>query len=366
MPPQRRRARLIFAFGPVLLGFACLIPLLWFRCPRFSADLSEDRPPNSSIPGFLALGDFVTYDSSRCEPCTFTPRNRDPDSTAHDCVMATMFNMTYNLVPFVRSLRTTGSRCQIVFIVDAAMREKIDRPLAAFLAGCGCTLITTTHFEAFRNDMLLLRSRVLVDFLRPRVRIFDRIVVVDLYDTIFQGDPFWVGFDRSTVGFSLETRRCDRGQIRCAGYLLGDGRESVLWQKKCVNIGTILGAPGLVLRFLEVYVDFLDRIPKETLEKIYWIPDQVILNSIIYTNQTGGVPIRFYENFQEYHIMIFMFNLKNISYELGEYRALRNGTYPFLVHLYDRSRAFSRSVRKSCPQTFPTADPYIRVSGIYK
>jgi hypothetical protein len=98
---------------------------------------------------------------------------------------------------------------------------------------------------------------------------------------------------------------------------------------------------------------------------MYWIPDQVILNSIIYTNQTGGVPLRFYESFQEYHIMIFMFNLRNISYDLGEYRALHNGTYPFLVHLYDRSRRFSRSVSRKCPQTFPTADPYIRASGIY-
>jgi hypothetical protein len=374
MQTDRRRRRNPILFGLISCSLVFLLRVI-VTSDRYSLSIETTgiAPPGPNaagdfnISGFTALAEYAPYNGTACEPCDFIDRSQSPDSTQNDAVIATMLNKTYNLVPFVRSLRTTGSQCRIVFIVDDTALTKIDANLSIFLHNCGCTLINIGTLNLTRNDMLLLRNRLLYSFLNVRPSLFDRIVIVDLYDTIFQGDPFHAGFDRRSVGFSLETRRCDRGQIRCAGYLLGAERAGVLWDQRCINVGTVVGTSRPLVRFFGLYVDYLRRIPPDVLERIYWIPDQVIVNAMVHTNVTAaaGLPVRFYECFHEYHVMIFLFNRKNLTYRLGDYRAHAGGAYPLVVHLYDRSRRFSRSVRELCPPAFGTADPYIRASGEY-
>jgi hypothetical protein len=291
----------------------------------------------------------------------------DADSNKYDAILGTMFRMTYNLVPFVRSLRTTGCRARLCLFVDNAVLRKMDKPLSTLIDNCGVTLINIGDLELARNEMLLIRNVILCDFLRHRMYLFDRILIVDLYDTIFQGDPFHRKFDRDSVGFSLETRRCDRGQIRWATLLVGKERSAVFWNSSCINVGTIVGGVAPVTRFLEVYVDYLMAIPPDILAKIVWIPDQVVINSMIHTNvvSDAGIRIRYYQSFDEYHIMLYLFDRPNLTYAVGHYREFQNGSYPLVVHLFDRSKRFCRSVPNVCPQMFPMQDSYVRCQNKY-
>jgi hypothetical protein len=364
-----------------IAGIYFLIMIIWRFFPTISNFLIESRPVfsplnltdnsssgNWSISGYYQLSDFVPFVNSDCESCSFTVRNQDPDSSQSDAVIATMFQHSYNLVPFVRSLRTTGCKARIVFLIDNSVLIVMDSDLTSFLGRCGCTLINLGNIDLSRNSMLLLRNRVLDRFFERRAHVFERVVIVDLYDAIFQGDPFYQDFSRTTVGFSMETRPCDRGQRRCAGYLLGEAAAERFREVNCINVGTIVGIPALVQKFLVVYVNYLDAIPVKTLKRMSWIPDQVIINSMHITGELdrAGVPLRLYKTTEEYHVMFWMFNLVNISYDLGEYRALDGGTYPFLVHLWDRSKKFGQSILRRCPQTFPTIDRYIRWDPIYR
>jgi hypothetical protein len=185
---------------------------------------------------------------------------------------------------------------------------------------------------------------------------------VDLYDTIFQGDPFYRGFDDSKVGFSVETMPCEIPQFLCIESIIGEETADLLFTQKCVNAGTIVGVPRLVVEFLKAFVAFIDRVGPRLKEMVF--PDQVAINAMVTINATVS-PFRFYGSHQEYNVMAHTFSMENVSYCLGEYRWLEDGLYPFLVHLYDRSRNFSRSVETQCPQKFETVDPYVRPAGPY-
>lgn len=319
--------------------------------------------------GYNQTNDFVQLqDYNQCPSCNFESRSLRSNSSPQDAILITMLNCTYNLVPFTRSLRTTGSKALVVIFIDDLAKQKIDTSLSTFAANCGITFIYIGKTNFTRNELLLFRNPLLFDFLKLRPNLFKRILIVDLFDSIFQGDPFYEDFDTTTVGFSVETHRCDVGQIRNAGYLVGKKQAKVFFNHSCVNIGTIVGCYEHVVMFLYHYVNYLKNIPEEKMKKLYWIPDQVILNTMINLNITDelGIKIHLYKNDEPYAVLMNLFKTKGVPFDVGYFKPYENSMYPFVVHLFDRSRRFCKSVLDRCPQIFPTNDSYIRCSGEYK
>jgi hypothetical protein len=79
-------------------------------------------------------------------------------------------------------------------------------PFIGFLSGCGVTVINIgTLFSNQRNYLFMLRNSACYDFLRIREGLFDRVILFDLFDTVFQGDPFTVEIIRDIIAFSTET-----------------------------------------------------------------------------------------------------------------------------------------------------------------
>jgi hypothetical protein len=290
--------RLTRRWLPIGAFLFLLSPCALFFLRRFRA--AETPPSPFDVAGYRRLSDFKSYDGASCDPCLFTDRSRRPDSSAADCVIAVMFNMTFNLVPFVRTLRTTGSRCRIVVLADDTALSKLDVNLTMFLESCGVTVVRVWHPAATSNAILLVRNRVLLHFLRLRRSLFKRIVIADLYDTIFQGDPFYRGFDRATVGFSLKTRPCDIQQFLCIEGIIGEETADLLFTQKCVNAGTIVGVPRLVVEFLRAFVAFVDRVGSRLETMI--LPDQVAINAMVTVRATGPL-LRFYGSHQQYNAM---------------------------------------------------------------
>lgn len=325
--------------------------------------------PNWYRTGYNKTSDFVQLrDYKKCPSCNFESRSIHSNSSPQDAILVTMLNCTYNLVPFTRSLRTTGCKALLIMFIDDLAKKKIDSALSTFASNCGITFISVGKTNFTRNELLLVRNPLIYDFLKLRPTIFKRILIVDLFDSIFQGDPFYEEFDTNTVGFSLETHRCDVGQIRNAGFLIGKKNASVFFKRRCVNIGTIVGCYDHVLRFLYYYINYLHNIPEEKFKKLYWIPDQVILNTMINTNLTDelGIKIHLYQNNEPYAVLMNLFKTNNVTFDVGYFKPYEDSMYPFVVHLFDRSKRFCKSVIDRCPQIFPTYDSYIRCSGEYR
>jgi hypothetical protein len=234
--------------------------------------------------------------------------------------------------------------------------------MANFLRNCGVTIINIGRVNFTRKaDAFLLRNTFLFDFLRARTPLFDRIIVTDLSDTIFQGDPFSEAFDRRAIGFSMESRPCDRGHLSQTSLILGRRRAWGMHKEgNCVNPGTMVGSERTILAFLEKWNGFVSGIQPGTLARLSYVPDQVILNAVIRTNVVAGLKLRFFHGFQEYVAMWKWFGKENVTYRIGDFRVWAAAPFPVVVHMYDRGRNFCASVSEVCRATFPTHDQYTR------
>jgi hypothetical protein len=69
---------------------------------------------------------------------------------------------------------------------------------------CGCLLFPVPVIKTkFRKGITCLsRMMICYDFMRNRHWLFDRVLLTDFFDTVFQGDPFYKGLGRDFVGFS--------------------------------------------------------------------------------------------------------------------------------------------------------------------
>jgi hypothetical protein len=231
-----------------------------------------------------------------------------------------------------------------------------------FLKNCGVTLVDIGIVNLTeKNDLLLFRNRFLLSFFKPRTPLFDRVIVTDLFDTVFQGDPFTHNFDRTRLGFSVESRLCDLRHQEGSYVLIGRRNTwRIFAQLGCINAGTMIGVESTILTFVEQWADYLRQLAPERLARITYVPDQVIVNVLIRMGLISNVQMRFYNGFEEYIAMWKWFGIPNVTYRLGGFRLWADGTYPTLVHMYDRGHAICASVSEICPPLFPTVDQYTR------
>jgi hypothetical protein len=93
---------------------------------------------------------------------------------------------------------------------------------------------------------------------------------------------------------------------------------------------------------------------------VYYVTDQVIVNVVIRMNWVENVKLRFYRGFEEYTALWKWFGIQNVTYRLGDFKLWENGSYPLIIHMYDRGREICSSVATICPPLFPTGDGYTR------
>jgi hypothetical protein len=208
----------------------------------------------------------------------------------------------------------------------------------------------------------MLRNSACYDFLRLREGLFDRVILIDLFDTVFQGDPFTEEITRGIIAFSTETAVIRGNHLKGAAILVGaDAAQSRLSWQHVINCGTVIGTTQTVLGFLGLEFDLTRRLPKdryvELIETSY--PDQALVNVLvrmdILTNR--GMKVRLY-HVDELYATTYKVYRQPYDFRLGFYRP--NATYPVLVHNFDRVSRFCRSILSACPPQFDTPDQYVR------
>jgi hypothetical protein len=311
--------------------------------------------------GYRRISDFKEVHPGSCPVCNFTVRNLDSDSSSRDLVVSVALGSMTNVVPFTRTLRTTGCRAIFVLFCDKSAWLPINSRLSDFLDGCGCSVIVLPEFKGSWQRLVVVRLEVVYYFLRSRSSLFDRVLIADLFDIVFQGDPFHKGLGSNFVGISEEDIPCDRSQRGGARLLIGRQVTQFWYGSVCKNGGMIIGGMHQIISFLAVFTEFADTIPESKLVRIP-ITDQVIMNVLLGLGafQNKGISFRFWGLPDEYRVLWSYFGRTNATYLLGEYRLFKDGKYPLLLHMFDRWRGLSRSVNKACPPLFPVRHPYIR------
>lgn len=301
--------------------------------------------------------DFLFLISPECPTCNYNVRNYNPDSTAKDIVISSMVKHCYNLIPCLRSLRTTGSKCGMIVLADKSVLNNITREFAQLVLDCGCKLICIGEIrQDKRMQLFMVRNVAIYDLLRARSHFFDRIIIIDLFDTIFQGDPFSKLYDNNCLTFSQETAFVRGSHFQGALILVGNetAKQKIL-MKPMINCGTISGKYKFIIIFLQLWINLSRSIDRRSFQRLVktQYADQTLVNVLVRCNilQDHGVPVRLYTYQDQQVVLHKIFKLK-LDFRIGEFKGNESKYYPSLIHLYDRSQSFCRSVIEACPPTF--------------
>lgn len=319
---------------------------------------------------FSLASKFISNEN--CKLCSFTIRNRHiPNSSPDDAILSSMFVKSFNLIPSLRSLRTTGSKCGMIIFTDSELFQKFNNSLLKFLEDCGCLIINVGKLSTSRKKTLFMaRNLVIYKFLKINYKLLKRVIIIDLYDTIFQGDPFNDYFLNDAIGLSLETTKIQGSHIDGISILFGrEKANQMCYKRKIINCGTILGSSQLVMKFLSLFLTFATNLDylkfKELINTGY--PDQAIVNALVCGNilDQHGIKYHLYTQSENYVSLHKIFRRKELNFSLGNF-IFNSSYYPVLIHLFDRSRMFCKSVLDACPPYFDIPFDYIRCLNLFR
>lgn len=300
-----------------------------------------------------------------CPICNMKTRNSKHNSSPRDLVTTSTFNKIYNIVPFIRTLRTVGCIARIILITDSIATSKLNNGnMSSFIGYCGVQVVNVGIISGKRSFLLCSRNIILHDFLKNKRNIIDRILIADLYDTIFQGDPFTEDLDRNKLGISEETQAFDQQQASAIKKILGNLLGNEISKLKVLNAGTLIGGYDVIFSFLLSFVNYFFSFSKEEREiheKTVDIIDQVYVNILLHCN-ISKLAIRKYKINDLYITCWNIFNWK-FNKQFSNF-TVDNKVYPLVIHLFDRIGETVISLLQTCPQTFPQADSYVRESHL--
>jgi hypothetical protein len=268
---------------------------------------------------------------------------RAPQSVGRNLVIGLALNYRKaDLAPFVRSLRATGYNGDIVLwvsSVDPETRELFDEHRVNY----------EYYWEMsfFPFDFMLARNfsyyRYLCDTTN-RKQGFDRILLTDVADVVFQSDPFANAPGGDLVVFledkvrTLDTCYVDSYWIRSA---FGDLALDEVRGRRMSCAGTVLGSLIGILRYLLIMQlgAFECAPPARLLEGI----DQAIHNVMLYRGRLLGAVI--VDNAEHVFTMGIVPKNHVVITQGGKITDLGGRICP-IIHQYDRHPAVTRFVQE--------------------
>ena len=296
-----------------------------------------------------------------CPLCNFTVRNKKfANSTPRDLLLVSSVKTIRNIVPLMSTLRTTGSKCSAVLLTDD--QAYIDPISLRIVTECGLQIIRCGSMElpkigedsykwsAYSYIYYYLRA-----FLSQNIEKFDRVIICDLFDVIFQGDPFNTQVTYDYINAIDE------------GVYLRDSEPNIKWihyagpveltQKDLdtpyLCSGYFSGSAKNILHLLDVFCEYVDFATNT--------PDQGIFNYLFIKGDQFGLkknPIRMDE--LVHHTVVSTNILQRGHRTLGNIPARwNNNFYASVIHQYYKSKYLVRSILKVCPRESTSQTNYV-------
>jgi hypothetical protein len=313
------------------------------------------------IPTFHAFESNIPHLNRRsCGRCSFSPasrRNDLPNSTPRDLIAIACFGSTTGLLPFVLTLRTTGSKASILIFIDRQARVAMPARVRATALACGCEFVEVGDLERFhRNEKMIARFFYWHDFLRVNHRKYKRVCLMDSADIVFQCDPFRRSFRENFLRVTEENVNGSEWQQKTASIIVGQKiAANALSNVRNLNVGIVTGNTKSLLILLSEFRWFFLNFSEDKINAIIqsYIPDQVIINLIIRLRNIPYIP---YESGGLFTSLWRLFNRPEISWRLGEWRKHNGSDFACAVHMYDRSESFTGSVLQRCAPFIERSD----------
>ena len=294
-----------------------------------------------------------------CPHCNFEPVVDQPSSKHNDILLSSMFGNIANLVPSCRSLRTTGCKAAFFVLTENSTYSLMTQDTIDLIKQCGLYVINLGVCEKLSPRVFFaLRHLIYYNFLTPIRHLINRIILMDLYDTIFQGDPFPEYFRSETLYFCSEnlTFAKSRGNRKWLRTIVHDDLLKY-YPLHIVNGGTILGSADLIIKYLELFMVYVNMSRLVTLKA----DDQAYTNFFAYS----GILEKHQVKHKIFDLSDFIVCVHGMQYfpgewYLGKYMTPIAKKRHLVVHQFDRSRMMKFNVYISCPKMNYNISSYMR------
>ena len=285
-------------------------------------------------------------DWKNCNLCNFTVRNTKADSTERDVIIGTGINAVENVILFVRTLRTTGSKAHCVILLDHIAYSKVPKSTFEYAEECGGQIINVGDLKSkgIGHSQNLVYV-VCYEFVYLNQDQIDRVIISDLYDSVFQGDPFnsQVGGSYLNVidegsDFRSWTGGVNKGWVEKFNFKLNSDQL----KEKYVCTGYIGGTLDVMMKFFTLF--------NENFNSSRGTTDQGEVNYIYFSGKFKKNGVHVPRNRR--NELIRHTACKPLKqYELmGEVRSINNEeVYASVVHHYYANHLFKYSLLRVCP-----------------
>ena len=279
----------------------------------------------------------------KCKLCNNFTDAKDGNSTPRDLILCTIYMKAYNnLVQLPRMLRSVGSRASIVYFMEQNTIDNMDKEALKDIEDCGVTIvpIMQIHERYLGISHEFQKHSIFYTFVRRYKNEFDRVICMDAFDSMFQKDPFWEGFDSDHAVLSTEGDKIINNRYNYDWYraLVKEPDKSDYSSMYTICAGVVAGG---VDAFVEFYKDYIN------LNYAYSVgtrsSDQGILNYLFYNNGIKNAKIDFDFNM----ISATAFFIPDERKDGLFYTTPSNKT-PRLIHQYDRVCSISQFINKNC------------------
>ena len=298
-------------------------------------------------------------DTEKCRLCKYNTRNVESNSTPRDLIISVCFSRPQSLVVFAETLRTTGAKCRCVILTNEVAMKKISEKTKLILKNCDIQLISIGNTPDYKeNDMHTLGFSYVHEFLQINKDEINRVAVIDLFDTVFQGDPFTnyicndvlsVADEGSTFGQSWNGDLVRKWSEAYGFELTFVQREEELYLSSSYMSGSVNNV-CTALKMIYFYSPFRKG-----------LINSGGLNYIVYTNKLKdhGVSINMPREI-EYVRNIAFGRLRNEKSTIGDVNTVRDSDYfAKIIHSYHFNDQLKKSILRACPREYPDLENYL-------
>ena len=304
--------------------------------------------------------------TKNCTFCNYTVHNTKPNSTPRDVIICNAIGVAKNVILFVRTLRTTGSKANCVFLLDTKAFNGVSDKTKAIVHACGgqiidCGMVPFKKKFDGHNYCYVFAS-YFIELNRDKI---DRVIICDMYDTVFQGDPFneqLAGNKLNIVdeGSNFTTVPGTKNQewLLAFNFTVPKERYSELY----LCSGYIGGKTDVVLKTLKLYLQQHNFGEKRH--------DQAAFNFLYFSGRLKKNGIDIVDQRQNELIRHISYVEMGEHSSIGDARTIRNvSAFASVIHHYYLNEQLQFSLLKYCPRQDPKLERYLgraRESNIRK
>ena len=192
--------------------------------------------------------------------CNYTSSKDGCNSTPRDVVITCAAYDTCNLVLFQRTLRTTGCKATLILFMDQIAIDNMDPDTLEFTKQMNTYIFLTPTPPGKGVRTKNYFAYIFKEFLRENEFKIDRVIFSDLFDTLFQEDPFNTRLPTKSLHIVHENIR---NKLNKVNYMFmrktisGFKFDNVTGEMKTINSGYAGGPVSLVKAYFTQQLSIL-------------------------------------------------------------------------------------------------------------